>query len=123
MSVLTAHPEVENHSEFCKWQLRQFFHLSKFELLWDKCKIMHDLYPQDSYPLEWICKLYVEMQLDEYYEGNLKLEIDIDKYLTALIFIKQPYDMSQMAKSVMLLLQNDFVRARDIAVKGKFCFL
>ncbi|XP_055636051.1 tetratricopeptide repeat protein 37 [Toxorhynchites rutilus septentrionalis] len=97
------------HEKF-KQYLKLLYRLKKNEKLVGKASLMHKQFQNDIFPLEWICKAYVE-ELVGRNEVQTLLEAPLDTYLDAAIKLNSESVLALAAKGIQCYRDEDWVRA------------
>lgn len=80
---------------------------------------MHSIYESTIYPLEWLCKIYVELSIEDNSLAD-KFDEEMDKYCAKMIVMQPDAVMVVFVKGVQLFRAKKYVEARDELKKGIF---
>lgn len=104
--------------DYYKEYLKLLYKLKKYEVLFDEAVNMQSLYESNIYPLEWICKVYVELVI----ENNPTVNVFADKmepYCHKLSSLQENATMVIFTQAVDAFKSENYMEARDDLKKGK----
>ncbi|XP_058800397.1 tetratricopeptide repeat protein 37 [Phymastichus coffea] len=102
-----------NRHEYYKRYLRLLYKLEKYNKLLSEAIKMHEIFSQDIYPLEWICKVYSELSITDIAFDK----IDIVIYYETLLDHESESVLGYFAQSVYLYKTDNLIDARNILSK------
>ncbi|KYM94057.1 PREDICTED: tetratricopeptide repeat protein 37 isoform X2 [Cyphomyrmex costatus] len=101
--------DLVNRHEYYRTYLRILHNSNKLAKLLTAAQDMHTQFPQDAYPLEWLCRIYYEMEI----LCKTKLEIDITQFYESLLKMNANSEAAYIAKTVYLKKRNELIDSRD----------
>lgn len=101
--------------DYYKEYLKLLYKLKKFREVFVEAKNMYENY-ENSYALEWICKIYVELVIEED-DLSKEFENEIVKYLKKLTEMQPDCIMGIFTQAVIAFRKNDYATARDYALQ------
>lgn len=108
--------QIPKHSERYHKLIPLLHKNQKYSELLFHASNMVEMYTKDTFPLEWICKIYSEV--DEL-KTNEVLIHDISHYINLLLEMNPKSSIGLLAKAVKLFRENEFEESRDILLHGK----
>uniref|UniRef100_A0A1B0DNB2 Uncharacterized protein n=1 Tax=Phlebotomus papatasi TaxID=29031 RepID=A0A1B0DNB2_PHLPP len=109
----TLHMKDVYQQERYKKYLRLLNDMGQKDLLIEKAIEMHDLFKNDNYPLEWICKIYVE-SFDAAYCLPSGITDKISYYIESLLEKYPTSSIGLLSKGLNLLNEGMVIEAREI---------
>ncbi|XP_026288453.1 tetratricopeptide repeat protein 37 [Frankliniella occidentalis] len=97
--------------EFYRQYLKHLYRSKDYEKLFKEAKLMAETFSKDPYPLEWICKLWVEFVAEGKDIGFIK--DTIEKYVNTLEIVCPAASSVSMAKGAMHFCRSELVKARE----------
>lgn len=102
--------DVSNKHDYYKKYLRVLYKLDKLSLLLIEAAKMHGIFPEDIYPLEWICRVYSEQSITNGHCDG----IEITPFYDALFALHAESDLAFFAKAVYLFNIKSLIESRTI---------
>uniref|UniRef100_A0A1B0CTC3 Tetratricopeptide repeat protein 37 n=1 Tax=Lutzomyia longipalpis TaxID=7200 RepID=A0A1B0CTC3_LUTLO len=111
----TLHVKDLNQHERYKRALKLFNSMNMKDLVVEKAVEMHDLFTNDPFPLEWICKIYLE-SIDSSTNDVLPLSIKnkISYYIESLLVRAPNSQIGLLAKGLNMFNEGQIVESRTI---------
>ncbi|XP_046621256.1 tetratricopeptide repeat protein 37 isoform X3 [Neodiprion virginianus] len=100
---------VTNRQEYYRKYLKILYNIGKLDALLTEAASMHKEFSDDTYPLEWICRVYSEKSI---LNGSCN-GIEITPFYETLQVLNADSSMAAMAKAVNLYQSANFIEARD----------
>ncbi|XP_046427826.1 tetratricopeptide repeat protein 37 isoform X2 [Neodiprion fabricii] len=100
---------VTNRQEYYRKYLKILYNIGKLDALLTEAASMHKEFSDDTYPLEWICRVYSEKSI---LNGSCS-GIEITPFYETLQVLNADSSMAAMAKAVNLYQSANFIEARD----------
>ncbi|XP_046597387.1 tetratricopeptide repeat protein 37 isoform X2 [Neodiprion lecontei] len=100
---------VTNRQEYYRKYLKILYNIGKLDALLTEAARMHKEFSDDTYPLEWICRVYSEKSI---LNGSCN-GIEITPFYETLQVLNADSSMAAMAKAVNLYQSANFIEARD----------
>lgn len=97
--------------------LTLLYKLNKHELLFKKAEEMSETYLDDKTPLEWLCKLFNEMTIENS-ELFLITPDKIEKYSNSLLNLQSDSSMALFTKGVLFYQSNNFAESKEHLIRG-----
>uniref|UniRef100_A0A182SEK3 Uncharacterized protein n=1 Tax=Anopheles maculatus TaxID=74869 RepID=A0A182SEK3_9DIPT len=104
--------DVYQHDHFNRY-LKLLYREKRFDRLASVAAAMHERFPNDIYPLEWICKLYSERIVPEQALASL-LPQTLDHYLDRAVAVGPKSPTALLAKGKFLFDAGELVDAERI---------
>lgn len=120
------HNVIDIHVDLFKAYLKLLYKVgSKWpETLMREASNMTRLFEKEVYPLEWICKVFVDRIDDVDFDTVSFLEHPIEFYSERLLAMSPNSTLGLMTKSIHLCRLGQFVQARETLLKGnQFIYL
>ncbi|KAL7288696.1 hypothetical protein TKK_0017421 [Trichogramma kaykai] len=110
-----------NRHEYYKKYLKHLYKMEKFDELFVEATKMHNIFNQDIYPLEWICRVYSEHSITH----DKHPDIDIVVFYETLLDHDNDSILGYFAKAVNLYETENLIDSRNIlnqlvAIKPKW---
>lgn len=105
----TDHPQ---HGNVFKRYLKLLFNSKLYKDLIVKAKEMTVLYPEDVYPLEWLCKVFME---NEEIQSNF---LEIESFANELGKLNEKSGLAALVNSFFSYKRADYILARELATKS-----
>ncbi|KAG7189428.1 hypothetical protein KM043_017131 [Ampulex compressa] len=100
---------IVNRQDYYRRYLKILYDTDKIAALIQNAIEMHEQFPQDIHPLEWICRGYYKQNI---IFGNC-MEIDITTFYNNLLKIDMNSEYALLAKAIHLKCSNDLIKSRD----------
>ncbi|XP_046745121.1 tetratricopeptide repeat protein 37 isoform X2 [Diprion similis] len=100
---------VTNRQEYYRKYLKILYNIGKLDALLTEAARMHEEFSDDTYPLEWICRVYSEKSI---LNGSCD-GIEITPFYETLQALNVDSSVAAMAKAVNLYQNANFIEARD----------
>lgn len=119
-----AHPEaeiVDIHIDLFKAYLKLLYKVGSKQpdtLLREAC-VMTTQFEKEVYPLEWICKVFVDHIDDTDFETIAFLDQPIEFYADRLLALSPNSTFGLMTRSIYLFRSGQYLMARDTLLKGE----
>lgn len=107
--------------DYYKDFLKLLYKSKKYNEVFTEAINMHKLYENNVYPLEWICKIYVEMVIEE---NSIVTEFEnkIEPYCDKLLELQTDAIMGVFTKSVFTFKKQQYCTSREYLKKGIYFF-
>ncbi|XP_014485629.1 PREDICTED: tetratricopeptide repeat protein 37 [Dinoponera quadriceps] len=109
LSSVIRDTDLVNRYDYYKKYLKMLYDGYKFTVLLAEAKDMHTQFPQDSLPLEWICRVYYE----ETVLNERELEIDITYFCESLLKLNMSSTIALIAKATYLMRTDSLINCRE----------
>lgn len=96
-----------------KEYLKTLYKLKKYETLFNEAIKMFNVYSESTYALEWICKVYVELSIEEE-TLSTKLEAEVKIYYEKLLELQPEAVMGIFVQAVLAYQDNQISIATDL---------
>ncbi|KAK3911004.1 Tetratricopeptide repeat protein 37 [Frankliniella fusca] len=97
--------------EFYRQYLKHLYRSKEFQKLFHQAKFMAETFSKDPYPLEWICKLWVEFVAEG--KDISFIKDTIEKFVSTLEIISPAASSICMAKGAIHFCHSEFLKARE----------
>ncbi|XP_011689404.1 PREDICTED: tetratricopeptide repeat protein 37 [Wasmannia auropunctata] len=101
--------DLVNRQEYYRKYLKILYDSNKFRRLLIAAEDMHIQFPQDTCPLEWLCRVYYE----EAASRENELEINITQFYETLLKLNANSETAFIAKAAYLKRTNELIDSRD----------
>lgn len=108
-----------DYIDICKAFLKLSYTMRKLAELTEQAGRMCSQLTAEAFPLEWICKVYVEDDENGGGDASGSLPSPIVWYAERLIELKSTSTLGMMTKAICLYKQNEILHARELFLKGK----
>ncbi|XP_055603206.1 tetratricopeptide repeat protein 37 [Uranotaenia lowii] len=118
----TLEHDIQNREDpFLHEKMRRYLkllqRLKQYETLAEASLLMYDRFQNDIYPLEWICKVFVEKLVDESWLKQT-LHDNIELYVDAALAIKGDSVLALVAKGMLHYENQNFKQAEEVLKKA-----
>ena len=97
-NVINDDSKSIQNNEHMKMLIRVLYNLRDMEELLNFVLKMSTLFPESSYPLEWICKVYMEYVTGTLSFQNDELEDTIETHFSKLLSLNESSTLANLAK-------------------------
>ncbi|XP_029662452.1 tetratricopeptide repeat protein 37 [Formica exsecta] len=101
--------DLVNRQEYYRKYLKMLYDSNKFTILLTAAQNMHSQFPQDAYPLEWICCVYYE----EAILNEKDLDINITHIYESLLKLNANSEVALIAKAAYLKSTEKLINSRE----------
>lgn len=108
--------ECPNRKEFFKRYLKLLYTKKEYDALYRYCNKMLQIYENEVYPLEWICRIYYELATSDDLSMIEQLEDSIDNYLDEILSLDEGCVAALMAKAVSEFYKREYISTRDLLI-------
>lgn len=105
-----------HHVEICRDYLKVLHIKGRLEELTAAAERMTNVYPNNTVPLEWICKVFIE---NENFPISQHLKSNFGIYVERVLELNSNSVLGLMASGLVKFAIGDLASAREIFVKGK----
>ncbi|XP_076247155.1 superkiller complex protein 3 [Calliopsis andreniformis] len=102
--------DIVNRQDYYRKYLKILYDKDELGTLVRVCISMHQQFPQDTLPLEYICRVYYEQNV---FDGNYT-DINITQYYEALIKLNIESENAVIAKAMHLKKTDNLITAREV---------
>lgn len=117
LAYTVENAKIPKHLERCHRLISLLYNKQKFKELLKLAIKTNEIYPRDTFLLEWLCKLYTD--LPELVESEMR-DKSIDYYVFQLLSANSSSAIGLMAQAINFYRKHEIIAARDIALNGEY---